>query len=375
MRDFVPGFDYAQIISFLLQGKSNREIGRLMGYSSNGTAQKKINRLAKHGYIVRHMGPNHPGITITLLGYTLLEQIKESGSATEKSLTQSVNVEAPAEKSRKYFRLHALQLKAWFREPLPSESIHLIQFRDHPTKLRSLRNHSDLIIEFKDFNVTVSTRALKFTDMQVRLPYEEVEDPEILLEKARDLIAPEVENIEMLLQKHIPRLKLRRLAGGAIDLHVIKGEIALENDEVALNVGKIQDDSEEKFRIYDREDGKLSAIVDASKGPYEFETVHPKNFVESMRIWKSFADDLLSGDFYERQRRFQDSLTTLAETQKNIADLQEKSERIQANSFKQHDERIMQNQELIASLAQNAFNAINELTSALASLAGYGGKR
>lgn len=82
-----------------------------------------------------------------------------------------------------------------------------------------------------------------------------------------------------------------------------------------------------------------------------------------MRIWKGFADDLLSGDFYKRQRQFQESLNSIAE-------LQKKSETIQVNSFKQHDERIMSTQELISTLAQNVFNAINELTKALIEISG-----
>lgn len=381
MREFTPGLDSAQIIAYLLQGKSAREIGRIMGYASSATAQKKIDRLVKHGYLIKHAGPDHPWITITLTGYALLEVLKQTGSATENPLTQSAKVEAPTEKG-KYFRLHALQIKYWFRSPLPAENIHLIQFRDHPTRMRNLKNHSDLILEFKDFNVTVTTRALKFTDIEVRIPYEEVEDPEILLERARDLIAPEVEHIEMILQKHIPGLKLRRLANGVFDANVVRGEIALENDEIAMKVGEIQKNSNEKFRIYDRDDGKLSALVDFSTGDPEFETVHPRTFMEKMRIWKGFADDLLSGDFYERQRQFtenqmklQETMKQLAESQNAVLSMQVKSEVIQANSFKQHDERIMQNQELIAVLTRNVFNAINELTSAVAQLSGYGGRK
>lgn len=368
MRSFDPGLDYAQIVSYLLQGKSAREINRIMGYKSAATVQKKIDRLAKHGYIVKHQGPDHPGITITLTGYTLLEILKQSGSMTERDLTGSVNVEAPLETPGKYFRLHALQIKYWYREPLPPENIHLIQFRDHPTRLRNLRNHADLIVEFKDFNVTVTTRALKFTDIEIRLPYEEVEDPEILLEKARDMIAPEIENIERLLQRHIPRLALRRLASGALDARVVKGEIALENDEVAIKVGEIQKNSDEKFRVHDRQDGKLAAIVDFSKGPPEFETVHPKNFTEHMRIWKAWTDDLISGEFYERQRQTQEMIHSISEVQK-------KQEELQANSFKQYDERVNQHVDLINNLATQFFHALDELKNYVVQTSGYGGKR
>ena len=369
MRDFNPGFDYAQIVSYLLQGKSAREINRILGYKSSSTVQKKINRLAKHGYVVKHMGPDHPGITITLTGYTLLELLNQKGSTVEKNLTQSLKVEAPVEKSAKFFRLHALKIKYPYRERLPPENIHLITFRDHPTRLKNnLRNHVDLVVEFKDFNITVTTKSLIFTNLEVRLPYEEVEDPEILLEKARELFEPEVENIESILRKHIPRLALKRLAGNILDARVVKGEIALENDESAIKIGEIQKDSEEKFRIYDREDGKLSAIVDFSKGPAEFETVHPQKFVDKMRIWKAWADDLLSGDFFERQRKFQESLEAMQQIQK-------KQEELQANSFKQHDERIDQHLDLINNLATQFFHALDEMRQIMAQASGFGGGR
>lgn len=330
-----------------------------MGYRSAGTAQKKIDRLAQYGYIVKHHGPDHPEITITLSGYSLLEALKQNGNGTEKPLTGSFKVEAPAEKRKKFFRLHALQIKYWLREQIPEENIHLIQFRDHPTRLRNLRNHCDLIVEFKDFNVTVTTRALKITGIEVRLPYEEVNDPDVLLEKAGDIIAPEIENIEGMLSKHIPGLKLRRLAGGVLDANVVKGEIAIENDGAAINIGKIQKQTGEKFKVYDRKDGKLAAIVDYSKGPPEFETIHPQNFVEHIRTWKAFADDLLSGEFYEKQRKFQESL-------QSIVDLQKKQEELQANSFKQFDERINQHLDLINGLAAQFFHALDELKNYMA---------
>ena len=367
MREFVPGFDYAQIVSYLLQGKSAREINRIMGYKSSATVQKKINRLAKHGYVAKHMGPDHPGITITLTGYTLLELMREKGSTIGKGITQSSKVEAPIEKSAKFFRLHALKVKYPYREAIPAESIHLIQLRDHPTKLKTnLKNHADLFISFTDFNVTVTTRSLIFTNIMVRLPYEEVEDPEILLEKAREMFEPEVENIEMILRKHIPRLALRRLAGGVLDGKVIRGEIALENDESAIKIGEIQKNSDEKFRIYDRDDGKLSALVDFSKGPAEFETVHPQKFVDKMRIWKAWVDDLLSGDFFERQKNFQNSLESLAQRQ-------QKQEELQSTSFRQHDERLNQHLDLLNNLATQFFHALDELKNVVAQSSGYGG--
>lgn len=349
MRTFNPGPEYSQIISHLLTGKSAREIGRIMGYKSGGTVSKKIKRLINHGYLINHTGPDNRFYSITLKGYSIL-----GNKWAEESSTQSGKVEALVENSDKFYRLHALQIKYWLKTPLPAENIHIISFKDHPTHLRNLRNHSDLIVEFKDFNVTVSTRAIKFTNLEVRMPYKEVYDPHTLLTKAMDLIEPEVEHIESLLSKHIPGLKLRRLANNVLDAIVTRGEIAIENDELAINVGKIQKDTGEKLRIYDPDDGKISEIVDFSKGPAEFESVHPKKLIENLEIYKQFLDDLNSGEFYDR-------INKIVEVQEKTMQIQEKQEEIQKNAFSQFDERINEHLNLVNNLATQFFHALDEL--------------
>jgi len=347
MRTFNPGQEYSQIIYYLLRGKSAREIGRIIGYKSGGTVSKKIKKLINYGYLINHAGPDNRFYSITSKGYSILKRV-------EKSSTQSVKVEARTEKPDKFYRLHALQIKYWLKTPLPAENIHIISFKDHPTHLRNLRNHSDLIVEFKDFNVTVSTRAIKFTNLEIRMPYNEVDDPDILLTKAMDIINPEVEHIESLLSKHIPGLKLKRLANNVFDAIVTRGEIAIENDELAIDVGQIQRNTGEKLKIYDQYDKNISEIVDFSKGPAEFESVHPKRLIENLEIYKQFLDDLNSGKFYER-------INKIVETQEKEIQIQEKQEEIQKNAFNQFDERINEHLNLVNNLATQFFHALDEL--------------
>ena len=363
MREFRPSVRHAMIASMLLQGKPVREIARTLKQNP-GTVIRMVKRMENHGYIVRQFRSTFVQYSLTILGYSLLEMLKnQKGNTTETNLTQSVKRATLTEKPRQFWRLHALQFKIPFVEAFQPDSIHLIQLRDHPTHLRNLKNHSDLIVEFQDFTCTLSTRALKITGIQIRMPYDDVEDPDTLLERARDVFLPEIENLEMIFRKHYPKLRFRRLANNIIDVKVIKGELALEQDELALRVGAIQKETGEKLKIFDPKDGKLSEIVDFSLGPDkpEFESVHPTKFIDNMKIYKGFLEDLNSGKFYER---FEILQKVQEEQQKILKTTQELS----IDQMKRTDESISQVIDLVQKVSLQFYSSLSELKEAIVSM-------
>ncbi len=367
MKEFRPTGRHALIARYLLQGKPVRETARLI-HQNPGTLLRTIKRMEKHGYLKKDFRSSKNQYSLTLLGYSLLELLKDEdpkGNTTENSLTGSVIRATATEKSPKFFRLHALQFKIPLVEAFSPESIHLIQFRDHGTRLRNLNNHADLLIEFQDFNVTLTTRAIKITGIEVRLPYEEVEDPSILLEKARDIFMPEILNIEMLLRKHFPRLHLRRLAKDILDVEVVKGELALENDELAVKVGDIQKKTRNKLTVNDPQDGKPAMIVDFSKGPPELETIHSEKFIDHMQIYKGWLEDLISGKFYTMIHDLVESQKQSIQIQEQQARIQKKQEDIQASAFVQVDERLGEQLRLMNMMATQFYASLNEFRLAI----------
>ena len=363
MKPFVPSLKHARIASMLLQGKPVRQIAREMNQNP-GTFSRTVKRMEKNGYITKQFRSHHTQYSLTLLGYSLLDMIRtgtDKGNTTEGSLTGSPIRATPTEKTRQYWRLHALQFKIPFVEAFRPESIHLIQMKDHPTRLRNLQNHSDLIVQFQDFTCTITTRALKITGIQIRLPYEDVEDPEILLEKARDIFMPEIENLEGIFRKHYPKLRLRRLANNMIDVKVVKGELALEQDALAIKVGDIQKKTGEKLKVYDPEDGRLSEIVDFSNGPPEFESVHPVKFIDNMQIYKGFLEDLNSGKFYQRFEAIQ----KIQEDQQQIL---KKTQELALEHSKRTDESINQVVDMVQKISLQFYSSLNDLKSAIVSM-------
>ena len=358
MRVFKPTVQHAWIARHLLAQDSIRGIARFL-HKSPKTVLYAVNRLEKHGYIEKQVKSDHSYYTLTNLGYALLEMLK--GNTTENILTESVKRETLTEKHQKFWRLHALQFKIPLREAIPSESIHLIQFKDHPTRLRNLQNHADLIVEFQNFTCTLTTRALKITGIQVRLPYEDIEDPEILLQKAAEIFMPEIENLESIFRKHFPRLKLRRLANNTIDVKVVKGELALEADELAVKVGDIQKKTGEKLKVYDPEDKKLSMIVDFSMGPPELEGVHPKKFIETMQIYKGFLEDLTSGKFYKRFEAIQ-------EVQEEQQTILKKTQELSKDLTVRTDESINQVIDLIQKISVQFYSSLEEMRKVVVEL-------
>lgn len=356
MKQFIPTVNHAWIVRHLLAQKSIREIARILKKNPKNILFA-IRRLEKNGYVIKQVRSDHSFYSLTLSGYSLLEMLKnEKGNTTEETLTEVLNRETPTEKHQKFWRLHALQFKISLKDPLPPESIHLIQFRDHPTRLRRLENHSDLIIDFQQFTVALTTRAIKVTGIQIRLPYHEVKDIHDLLDQAADVFVPEIENIEMILQKHFHGVRLRRLANNVIDVKVVKGEIALEEDELAVKVGDIQKKTKNqvKLEVKDPEDGRTAFEVDFSNGPPEAETKHPKRFADHMEIYRSFLDELISGKFYER-------FETISKVQEEQQALVKKTQELNQELTQRTDESINQVVELIKQLAIQSYSSLEEM--------------
>lgn len=361
MRSFTPSPKHALIASLLLQEKPLREIARRLNQNP-GTFSRTVKRMEKNGYIIKQFRSHHNQYSLSLTGYALLEMLKDGsqkGNGTESTLTGSTIRATPTEETRQYWRLHALQFKIPFVEAFQPDSIHLIQFKDHPTKLRNLNNHSDLIVNFQDFTCSITTRALKITGIQIRLPYEDIDDPDILLEKARDVFMPEIENLEMLFRKHFPRLRLRRLANNVIDVKVLKGELALEQDTLAINVADLQKKTGEKLQIRDPQDGKLSFIFDNSSGP-EAESVHPNKFIYNMQIYRGFLNDLFSGKFYEKFEAIQ----KIEEGQQQIL---KKHQELSLEQTQRTDESISQVIEMVQKMSVQFYSSLNDLKSAIIS--------
>lgn len=361
MRSFTPSPKHALIASLLLQEKPLREIARRLNQNP-GTFSRTVKRMEKNGYIIKQFRSHHNQYSLSLTGYALLEMLKDGsqkGNGTENTLTGSTIRATPTEETGQYWRLHALQFKIPFVEAFQPDSIHLIQFKDHPTKLRNLNNHSDLIINFQDFTCSITTRALKVTGIQVRLPYEDIDDPDVLLEKARDVFMPEIENLEMLFRKHFPKLRLRRLANNVIDVKVLKGELALEQDTLAINVADLQKKTGEKLQIRDPQDGKLSFIFDNSFGP-EAESVHPNKFIYNMQIYRGFLNDLFSGKFYEKFEAIQ----KIEEGQQQIL---KKYQELSLEQAQRTDESISQVIEMVQKMSVQFYSSLNDLKSAIIS--------
>jgi len=353
MKTFTPSAQHAWIVRHLLAQKSIREISRILGKNPKNVLFA-IRRLEKNGYLIRQIRSDHSFYSLTLSGYSLLEMLKnEKGNTTEETLTQSVIRETPTEKHQKFWRLHALQFKIPLKDPLPPESIHLIQFRDHPTRLRRLENHSDLIIDFQQFSVALTTRAVKITGIQIRLPYTEVKDTHDLLLQASEVFMPEIENLEMLLRKHFS-IRLRRLANNVIDVQVVKGELALESDDLAVKVGDIQKKTKQKMEVNDPGDGRKAIIVDFSEGPPELEGVHPRNFSEHMEIYREFLEDLISGKFYERF----EMISKVQEQQQQIV---KKTQELGAELTKRTDESVSQVVDLIQKMSVQFYSSLEEM--------------
>ena len=99
MREFKPSIQHAWIARHLLAQNSIRGIARFL-HKSPKTVLYAVNRLEKHGYIVKQVKSDHSFYTLTLLGYSLLEMLK--GNTTENILTESVKRETLTENHPKF---------------------------------------------------------------------------------------------------------------------------------------------------------------------------------------------------------------------------------------------------------------------------------
>jgi hypothetical protein len=90
----------------------------------------------------------------------------------------------------------------------------------------------------------------------------------------------------------------------------------------------------------------------------EFESVHPAKFIDNMRVYKAFLEDLNSGKFYERFEKIQ-------KVQEEQQDILKKTQEISMDNIKRNDESISQVLDTIQKISIQFYSSLNDLKNVL----------
>ena len=99
-------------------------------------------------------------------------------------------------------------------------------------------------------------------------------------------------------------------------IHPLKTEIAFEHNEIA-NKSK---DEQIPIKIFDKQDGKLRAEVDMSKGFPEFEFKHPKKSWSDGMNFTDTMQQLFDGRFNQFQNGVMEDIRMIVDNQKYFAE-------------------------------------------------------
>ena len=293
--------DYVDLLMLKLihEHKLSKDIGNIL-FLSKGAVSKRIRRLEAHNYIVSKKVGIIREIDLTPEGNSLLEQFTNAG--TPKSGNYQVN----------YLETHKIRIEALeFKVPLkerikPFEKMPLLSGLN--AKVINDRGYSEIIIEMDNNTYRITSKSMLF---HLKERYITLQD-DIL--KAYIQVMQELSSIcNFFSQKGI---QLQRYTKDRYKIHPLKTEIAFEHNEIA-NKSK---DEKIPIKIFDKQDGKLRAEVDMSKGFPEFEFKHPKKSWSDGMNFTDTMQQLFDGRFQQFQNGVMEDIRMIVDNQKYFAE-------------------------------------------------------
>lgn len=308
------------VLDLLGQGKTQEEIASILGRNKSSVS-RMVKRIQEHGLVRNPVRTNRKIFSLENDGYNVVkavrEQVQTKSATSKEQLFHQVGEKSnfPG-KPKMEFRLHALLLEFPLVSPINlKKSMRTFRFEDHPTLLKDISNprlrelysektgngHTDLIFDYKDFTVTLTTRTLIITDLRIVLPFDSVHNAQELFTRVIDIISPEIAFLESRFQAVFKGFHIKKGIEGLNSSYVLdtaRLEIALTNDGLAVKAGQIQKETGEKLRVYNNQ-GELDWIVDFSTGAPEIESVNrdPGTALRNMEIYNKFLKDLTAGYF------------------------------------------------------------------------------
>lgn len=325
------------VLDLLGQGKTQEEIAQITGKNPSSVS-RMVKRLEDNGLVRSPVRTSRKIFNLENYGYNVVKAVREQ-SGGKNATFKSATSHQVSEKSNfgheplMEYRLHALLLEFPLISPIDIEkSMRTFKFEDHPTlfkdisnvRVRELNNHKDLLFDYRDFTVTLTTQTMLITGLQIILPYKSAHSVQELFNKVIETISPEISSLESKFKIAFENFHLKKGMEGlksSFVMETAKLEIALTNDGLAQKVGVIQKETGQKLHVYN-DQGELDWIVDFSMGPGipEIESVNkdPGRAIQNMEIYHKFLKGLTRGDF--SPEKMNEAIGALYETTMQIAE-------------------------------------------------------
>jgi hypothetical protein len=289
MRAFETSKENFPVLYLLSEGYGINKIARMLNRSKSGIS-KHAQNFVNHEYLIRDARVGFCEYRMTPYGKACFYVFREDHPDLLEEIISSrggANGRTPHDKVQDRIRWHRIQLKFPLVKPLQQDNLtELLILNDHPisvkhdplltpssetqfVSLNRLQGHSDPILHFQRMSVVLRPRNMIIAGLEFNF------DADIPAEEYQANIlaglAPTIDNLQYLLRKTIPAIRVRREARGVYHLSIISSEFAYERHPLALEYAK----NGQKLDIRDPLDGKRRIGIDFSKGFAELETFHP----------------------------------------------------------------------------------------------------
>lgn len=295
-----------QILEFLKQGISLRNIGKAIGLSHVGVLKRIANSLLPSGLVIKEGHGNYHIIEANYKHFLKngnqshdedLSGEKNKSTATPPNNFSALKVNTPDQVGvgekvtsinlRDPFpgktRVHRFRYKIPLKSHLDPEQFNIqASLKDYPANIVQMANWKRVDLTFQNFRVSITTKNCFIYGIQATGSH--LEETADIMDRAWQFVEPDLERLEVSLAKRWPKLKFQRDGRGIIVAEITTLEIADEQDSGATYM--LRDRS--YYVVRDPQSGRRKFVLDRSTGLPEVEAVDPVTGINDYENLRSF---------------------------------------------------------------------------------------
>ncbi len=363
--------DQIEICRLIHEGYSSHKIAAFM-HCSQPNIFKKIKKLKQEGYV--RVKDKFYYVTDSAMAVV---KISDNLTGTKEVISpQSIDNPLPntENKPASQQRLHNFQVKYALKSTVDEQArLFIAKAKEFGTpRLRKLKHHTDVIIDWDDITFIITTKSLIVTDIEESAPQGTSTYDLIFscFQKADSVVT----EIEAKLRRRSPWFSLvREGQKNILKGEIIKIELAHTHDIIAEHVERV--DNASRFIVYRPGTTEPDVLVDHSHDKLEFEFVNKKTAIEYNEQYRQMKNDLGGTERVRLwvQDFFQNKTLNPWEDKARISELQENLLSV-INQFTHEIMELKADKEKDISVIMTLLTSVTEKLSQVADILSMAGK-
>ena len=293
-----------EILDLLEQRVGLRGIGKALGMSHVAVRNRILRALVPCGLVIKDATGNYQIIKATFKAFTNgSSQNSREINGTNENLQHdfsgsivngsgqtgdgTINNRVINDPFPGKTRIHNLRYKIPLKNTLNHEQLTMpVSMKNYQASIVKMSNWSKIDLTFQNFRAFVTTKSCIIYGIKATgSHFEETID---ILDRAWQLVEPDLDKLENVVRKMHPKIKFRRDDKGIIVAEILTMEIADEQDRGAIYMLR----NRPYYVVIEPHTGRRKFVLDRSTGMPEVEAVDPVTGITDYENFRKFKTNL-----------------------------------------------------------------------------------